>query len=44
MKYLEIDQENDKALAIICDAALKAQGLQILPVVNQIVAAVKERE
>ncbi len=44
MKYLEIDQENDKALAVLCDAALKSQGLQVLPFVNQIVSAVKERD
>lgn len=44
MKYLEIDQEIDKILAMLCDTALKSQGLQVLPLVNQIVASVKEKD
>lgn len=44
MKYIEIDQETDKTLAILCDIALKDQGMQALSLVNHVIASVKEKE
>lgn len=44
MKYIEIDQDMDKVLAMLCDVALKDQGMQALSLVNQVIASVKEQE
>ncbi len=44
MKYIEIDQETDKILAMLCDVALKDQGLQALSLVNHVISSVKDKE
>ena len=43
MKYIEINQDTDKLLATICDAALKAQGMQVMPLINQMISGIKEK-
>lgn len=42
MKYIEIEQEMDKTLHAICDAALKAGGMQMIGLINQLIAAIKD--
>lgn len=44
MKYLEIDAEIDKSMALLCDVFLKAQGMQGLQLVNKIIASVEDTE
>lgn len=43
MKYIEIDQETDRVLATICDAALKGQGMQAMPLINLMISAIKDK-
>ena len=44
MKYIELNEETDKVLATLCDTALKGLGMQAMPMVNQILSSVKEKE
>ncbi len=44
MKYLEIDTEIDKSMALLCDVFLKVQGIQGLHLVNKIISSVEETE
>ena len=44
MKYIEIDSEMGKVLHVICDAALKAGGMQIIGSVNYVVSGIKENK
>ena len=41
MKYLNIDTETESALYSILDTALKAKGLALVGLVNQLLNAVK---
>lgn len=43
-KILEITEETDKILVNICDAALKAGGMQIHGLVNQLINKIKIEE
>ena len=42
MKYIEIDQNMEKTIHAICDAALKAAGMQAASLVNQLIASIKD--
>jgi|GEM_PF-2994480 hypothetical protein len=42
MKYIEIDQNMEKTIHAICDAALKTAGMQAASLVNQLIAAIKD--
>jgi hypothetical protein len=42
MKFLELAEETEKALASICDAALKAGGLAVHHLVNQLTSKIKQ--
>ena len=42
MKYLEIEKDMDRTLHAICDAALKAGGMQMIGLINQLIAAIKD--
>ena len=42
MKYIELDQEMEKTVHTICDAALKAGGMQVIALVNQLVASIQD--
>jgi hypothetical protein len=42
MKYLEIHAEMDRTLHAICDAALKSGGMQMIGLINQLIAAIKD--
>jgi hypothetical protein len=41
-KIIIVDEEMDRTLANICDAALKWSGMQMLSAVNRVVGSVKE--
>lgn len=43
-KVLIVDEEIDRALALICDAALRWSGMQMLPIVNRVVGSVQEED
>jgi hypothetical protein len=43
-KFLEITTENEKALVLVCDAAMKSQGLSIYNSIKQLLESVKEKE
>lgn len=42
MKTLKIDQDVEKLLATVCDAALKTGGMQLLGVVNQLLTSIQQ--
>jgi hypothetical protein len=42
MRYLEIEKDMERTLHEICDAALKAGGMQMIGLINQLIAAIKE--
>lgn len=42
MKYIELDQDMERTIHAICDAALKASGMQVVGLVNQLVANIKD--
>jgi hypothetical protein len=42
MKYIEIEKEMDKNLHTLCDWALKAGGMQVFGLINQLLASIKE--
>jgi hypothetical protein len=42
MKYIELDQNMETTIHAICDAALKSAGMQVVGLVNQLVASIKD--
>lgn len=42
MKYIEIGQEMDRVLHAICDTALKTHGMQMIGLINQLLASIKD--
>lgn len=42
MKYIEIGQEMDRVLHAICDSALRANGMQMIGLINQLLASIKD--
>ncbi len=42
MKYIEIGQDMDRVLHAICDSALKAHGMQMIGLINQLLASIKD--
>lgn len=42
MKYIEIGQEMDRVLHAICDSALKTHGMQMIGLINQLLASIKD--
>lgn len=43
-KYLEIDAEVEKLLHAVLDAALKAGGMMMHGIVNQLISSIKQEE
>lgn len=43
-KFLEINQEMDRVLTELCDAALKKEGMRLFPVVTQLVSAIQKKD
>jgi len=43
-KIIVIDEELDRALGTVCDAALKAAGMQILPAVSTMIKSIVEED
>jgi hypothetical protein len=43
-KVVVIDEEMDKILGNVCDAALKGSGMQIVASVNAVIEAVSEEQ
>jgi hypothetical protein len=41
-KIIVVDEEMDKILGNVCDAALKGSGMQIVAAVNVVIEAVSE--
>lgn len=41
-KVIYVDEEMDKVLGNVCDAALKGSGMQIVAAVNAVIEAVSE--
>lgn len=42
MKYIQVEQEMDRVLHSICDAALKSGGMQMIGLINQLLASIKD--
>ena len=42
MRYIEIEEDMDRVLHTICDAALKAGGMQMIGLINQVLASIKD--
>ncbi|MBS0626536.1 MAG: hypothetical protein JSS32_10850 [Verrucomicrobia bacterium] len=42
MKYIELDSDMERTIHAICDAALKTGGMQVISLVNQLVASIRD--
>ena len=42
MKYIELEQDTERTFFTICDAALKAGGMQMIGLINQLISAIKD--
>jgi hypothetical protein len=43
-KFLEINQDMDKILTELCDAALKKEGMRLFGTVTQLISAIQKRD
>jgi|GEM_PF-3926584 len=43
-KFLEINQDMDRVLTELCDAALKREGMRLFGAVSQLVSAIQKRD
>lgn len=42
MRYIEIGQEMDQVLHTICDTVLRANGMQMIGLINQLLSSIKD--
>jgi hypothetical protein len=42
MKYIEVEHEMDRVLHAICDVALKSGGMQMVGLINELLASIKD--